>query len=71
MGNKQITEMNTPTPLLSVNMILDKLTQLQANSIFTGAGEKSPSVLEYEKNLDLLITLLRFMKDEQKNTKGV
>lgn len=68
MGNKQTTEMNTPTPLLSVNMILDKLTQLQANSIFTGAGEKSPSVLEYEKNLDLLITLLRFMKDEQKNT---
>lgn len=68
MGNKQITEMNTPTPLLSVNMILDKLTQLQANSIFTGTGEKSPSVLEYEKNLDLLITLLRFMKDEQKNT---
>jgi len=68
MGNKQTTEMNTPTPLLSVNMILDKLTQLQANSIFTGAGEKSPSVLEYEKNLDLLITLLKFMKEEQKNT---
>lgn len=68
MGNKQTTEINTPTPLLSVNMILEKLTQLQTKSVYTKVGDRSPSVLEYEKNLDLLITLLKFIKDEQKNT---
>lgn len=66
MGNKQSTE-TTTTPLLSINTLLERLQEEKKKDIFMGVGEKSKQILDYEKNFDLLVSLLKFLKNEQTN----
>lgn len=64
MGNKQSIETTAP-PLLSIHKLLERLKEEKKKDIFMGVGEKSKQTLDYEKNFDLLVSLLEFLKNEQ------
>jgi hypothetical protein len=66
MGNKHSSQTTSP-PLLSINKLLEKLQEEKKKDIFMGVGEKSKQILDYEKNFDLLVSLLEFLKNEQTN----
>lgn len=66
MGNKHSSQTTSP-PLLSINTLLEKLEEEKKKDIFMGVGEKSKQILDYEKNFDLLVSLLKFLKNEQTN----